>query len=71
MQNIFKRLIVINTPYHNINYIDTDFNELIKITNVFNYKSSFNKYKITETEDRNKGLYGKFYDSLLIYQKSK
>jgi len=68
-QNIYKKLIIINTEYDlPLNY-EKDIYELINITNINSYRSNNNKYKSIDTKERNNGLYGKFYDALICFQK--
>lgn len=66
---LYKKLTIINTEYDLPSNYEKDIYELIKITNIDNYKSNNNIYKSPDTEDRNKGLYGKYYDALLCFQK--
>jgi UDP-N-acetylglucosamine/UDP-N-acetylgalactosamine 4-epimerase len=67
-QKLYKKLIIINTEFDEPLYYDKDVYELLNITNINNYVSSNTVYKSKDTEDRNRGLYGKFYDALNYFQ---
>lgn len=67
-QKLYKKLIITNTEFDEPLYYDKDVYELLNITNINNYVSSNTVYKSKDTEDRNGGLYGKFYDALNYFQ---
>lgn len=71
LQEIFKKLTVVNTKYHEIDYKHMTIIELLELTETNNYKSIINNGKSLDTIERNYGLYGKYYNALHFYQERK